>query len=129
MFEEQRKRIEAIADGIVEIQVLREVSRIICSRCGRTKIDNETEKDEQRQIGCLTPIKTSLDTERTDIISYVSVFVPGIRDEAVMRRIVDLPRGKQVIAKCLFGFNTKASSLTLTIEDIGEISSVKVVVD
>jgi hypothetical protein len=75
MFEEQRKRIEAIADGIIEIQVLCEVSRIIRSKYGRRKIDIEIKKDEQRQIGCLTPIKTSLDSERSDISSYVSISV------------------------------------------------------
>jgi hypothetical protein len=58
---------------------------------------------------------------------YVCVSVPA--DPDVMKTIVGLSVGTVVKVKCRFEFSEKRSLLSLTAEEVDEISNVKLVVD
>jgi hypothetical protein len=125
MYEEQQKRIQGIADEITEIQELSGVSRASFIFVWWKKIDIGINQYEQQNIGCRTSMKTVF--KGNHVSSYVSVLVPGGAD--VMERVLRLSGGTAVNVKCLFGFDAKASSLTLIAEEIDNVPSVLIVVD
>jgi hypothetical protein len=122
MYEAQGRRIQAIAQEIMEIEELREVC---CTSLVSFMINARELYSDKHDVCCGCPVKMTFKGD--SVVSSICVTVPADRD--IKKTMVGLSVGTLVKIKCRFGFNGKVSSLSLEAEKVDEISKVKLVVD